>query len=38
VPKLLTKRGPKNVAFMAEIFCVRADVRVVVDVNVAFEV
>lgn len=38
VPKLLTNSGPKKAAFTVEIFCMRAEVRVVVDANVAFEV
>ena len=38
VPRLLTKRGPKKVAFVVEMFLVTAKFTVVVEVNDALEV
>ena len=38
VPRLLTNRGPKKVAFVVEMFLVRAKFTVVVEVKDALEV
>jgi hypothetical protein len=37
VPRLLTNNGPKKVAVVVEIFLVRAEFNVTVDVNMAVD-
>jgi hypothetical protein len=37
VPRLLTNSGPKKVAVVVEIFLVRAEFNVTVDVNMAVD-
>ena len=37
VPRLLTNRGPKKVAFIAEMFLVTAEFNVAVEANMAVD-